>query len=85
VMLMTHAGMFDAEIFQRPTELRADRPATSYLHYGAGIHACAGAALSNLQVPMLVRKLLERDFRATGKLNWSGPFPNSLPVTVEAN
>ncbi len=85
LLLMTQAGMFDSAAFHHPTELRPDRPLTSYLHYGGGVHACSGAALSNAQVPMLVGKLLERGFRATGKLKWAGPFPNSLPVTVDRN
>jgi cytochrome P450 len=85
LILLIHAGMFDAKAFQEPTVMRCDRPSGSYLHYAAGVHACAGRALSNLQVPMLVAKLLERDYQVSGKFKWAGPFPNRLPVTLGRN
>ncbi len=85
LLLLTHAAMFDPKAFQSPTDFRPDRPMTSYLHYGGGVHACSGAAMSNLQVPMMVRKLLQRNYRTIGKMKWAGPFPNHLPIAFDRN
>jgi cytochrome P450 len=43
VVLWTHAAMFDAAAFPDPLAMRSDRPVASYLHFGAGLHPCAGA------------------------------------------
>ncbi len=83
LMIFTHAAMFDAKAFNTPTALRPDRPAGTYLHFGSGVHACAGRALSDLQIPMLVGKLLARNYRVTGRMKWAGPFPNSLPISFD--
>jgi cytochrome P450 len=81
LMLMTSAAMFDPAAFPDPMKIMPDRSMASYLHFGLGVHACAGRALSELQVPMLVGKLLERDYRIDGKMKWAGPFPDSLPIS----
>ena len=83
VILFTHAAMFDERAFNKAMTLRPDRPAASYLHYGGGVHACAGRALADMQVPMLVARLIARNFQVTGKMGWAGPFPDRLPVRVE--
>jgi cytochrome P450 len=85
VYLLTGAAMFDAKVFHRPMELRPDRPASAYLHFGAGVHACAGRAMAELQIPMLVGKLLDRNAQVTGKMRWAGPFPNHLPMICGGN
>lgn len=82
LFLFTHAAMFDAGAFNNPLHFRPDRPATSYLHYGGGVHACAGRALADMQVPMLVQAFLERDFRISGRMKWAGPFPDRLRVEL---
>jgi cytochrome P450 len=85
LLLFTQAAMFDADAFNDPTALRPDRPTSAYLHFGSGVHACAGRSLSDVQIPMLVGKLLARDFRLAGRLSWAGPFPNRLPITLDRN
>ncbi len=80
LLLMTSAAMFDTSAFPDPIKVMPDRPMTSYLHFGYGVHACSGAALSTLLIPMMIGKLLERDFRLDGRMKWAGPFPDSLPI-----
>jgi cytochrome P450 len=80
LLLMTGAAMFDTAAFPDPTKIMPDRKMSSYLHFGYGLHACSGAALSTLQIPMFIGKLLERDYRIDGKMKWAGPFPDSLPI-----
>jgi cytochrome P450 len=85
MIVLTSAAMFDPEAFNKPMTVRPDRPASSYLHFGSGIHACAGRALSDLQVPMLVGKLLARNYRVDGSMKWAGPFPDRLPISFDRN
>jgi cytochrome P450 len=81
VIAWTQAAMFDAEVFPDPTQTRPDRPAGAYLHFGGGVHPCAGRALNDRQIPMLVGKLLRRGLTKVGPVGWAGPFPATLPVS----
>ncbi len=83
LLLMTSAAMFDTAAFPDPRKMLADRPMSSYLHFGFGIHACSGRALSELIMPVLIGKLLERNFRLDGAMKWAGPFPDSLMIRFD--
>jgi cytochrome P450 len=83
IFLQTQAAMYDKSAFPHPLVARGDRAIEEYFHFGSGIHACAGRALNRLELPMLVGKMLERDYQIIGKARWAGPFPDSLPVVVK--
>ncbi|HEX5379667.1 MAG TPA: cytochrome P450 [Phenylobacterium sp.] len=83
VFAWTQAAMQDAEAFPDPETLRPDRPADGYLHFGGGLHPCAGRGLSDMQIPMLVSRLLERGVGKVGPMRWAGPFPDHLPVDLD--
>ncbi len=85
VIAWTQAAMFDEEAFPDPPQMRADRPASAYLHFGGGLHPCAGRAINDRQIPMLVGKLLKRGIARVGPVGWAGPFPAKLPVTLGAS
>ncbi len=78
----TQAAMQDAQAFPAPKQMRADRPGGPYLHFGGGLHPCAGRSVSDLQIPMLVSRLLIRGMRSIGQIEWAGPFPDRLPVEL---
>ncbi len=80
VIAWTQAAMFDEEAFPDPPQMRSDRPASAYLHFGGGLHPCAGRAINDRQIPMLVGKLLKRGLGRVGPVGWAGPFPDRLPV-----
>jgi cytochrome P450 len=82
VFIWTQAAMLDAAAFPDPQQMRPDRPAAAYFHFGGGLHPCAGRAVNDLQIPMLVAKLLERGIEKVGKVAWAGPFPDKLPVQL---
>ena len=84
VIAWTQAAMFDAEAFPDPEQIRPDRPAEAYLHFGGGLHPCAGRALNDRQIPLLVGKLLRRGMTKVGAVAWAGPFPAHLPVALGA-
>lgn len=78
VVAWTQAAMNDPEAFPEPRQMRPDRPAAAYLHFGGGLHPCAGRLVNDLQIPMLVGKLLRRGLESVGSVAWAGPFPNRL-------
>ncbi|GAC1577145.1 MAG: cytochrome P450 [Novosphingobium sp.] len=82
VILLSQAAMLDPDAFPSPTEMHATRPLAGYLHFGAGLHPCAGRDVNQWQIPMLVGALLKRRPTAMGKMAWAGPFPAHLPLTL---
>lgn len=84
VLVWTQAAMQDAEAFPAPDQLRPDRAGSAYLHFGGGLHPCAGRAVNDLQIPMLVSKILLRGVVRVGAVAWAGPFPDHLPITLKA-
>jgi cytochrome P450 len=83
IFVWTQAAMLDAAVFPDPQYLRSDRPAAAYLHFGGGLHACAGRAVNAFQIPALVRALVRRRIKSIGTMQWAGPFPAHLPVRFE--
>lgn len=81
MIVWTQAAMLDPDAFPEPQLARPDRGASAYLHFGAGLHPCAGRALNNLQIPMLVGHILPR-MESLGPIQWAGPFPDRLTITL---
>ena len=82
VILLSQAAMLDPDAFPAPTEMHPTRPLAGYLHFGAGLHPCAGRDINQWQIPLLVGALLKRQPLAMGKMAWAGPFPAHLPLTL---
>ena len=78
VFLWTQAAMLDPSMFPRPGTLRPDRPAAAYLHFGGGLHPCAGRAVNAFQIPLLVGTLVRRGISSVGRVDWAGPFPSHM-------
>ncbi len=85
VFAWTQAAMNDAQAFPDPHCLRPDRPARAYLHFGGGLHPCAGRAVNDRQIPVLVANLLRRGVARVGPIAWAGPFPDRLPLTFRTS
>jgi len=85
VIAMTLSGMFDARAFPEPGRFLADRPLEKYLHFGHGMHTCYGLMINGVQLPELVRAVVQLPNvrRATGRFRktiYEGPFPDRLVV-----
>lgn len=78
----TQAAMQDSSIVEDPRRVRPDRDRSIYLHFGGGLHPCAGRAVNGFQIPLLVGGLVRRGLARVGGISWAGPFPNRLPVTL---
>jgi cytochrome P450 len=88
VFAATQSAMLDGEIVRDPDAFRPDRPDTDYLHYGAGLHACLGRYVNDLQVSAIVGSVLRlsglrRAQAEGGELVMAGNFPNSLTVEFD--
>jgi len=82
IILWTQAAMFDPSAFPAPFMMRRDRDADAYLHFGAGLHPCAGRSINAWQLPILVGQLLKQRPTKLGKMRWAGPFPAHLPLDL---
>jgi cytochrome P450 len=75
------SAMFDGEVLERPGEVRPDRPAQAYLHFGWGLHTCFGGHINAVSLPALLAPLLaEPGIYAEEPLRRDGPFPDRLVV-----
>jgi cytochrome P450 len=83
VIAWTQAAMLDASAFPDPALLRPDRSPSAYLHFGGGLHPCAGRVVNAFQIPLLVGALVRRGIRTVGPIQWAGPFPDHLPLRFE--
>jgi cytochrome P450 len=78
-------AMFDPRVFHQPGQFRADRPSSSYLHFGAGLHACYGRYINLIQIPELLAALLRLDDlrradSTDGQIRYDGPFPDRFEL-----
>src|SRR5262245_60972976 len=80
VVAWTQAAMLDRDMFPEPLVLKPDRPRAAYLHFGGGLHPCAGRVINEFQIPILVGQLLERGIDRVGRIVWAGSFPDCLVV-----
>lgn len=83
VFAWTQAAMLDAEAFPDPHDLHPERPPAVYLHFGGGLHPCAGRPVNAFQIPVLVGALVRRGIASLGRMRWAGSFPAHLPVRFE--
>ena len=83
IVAWTQAAMLDKSVFPGPSGLRPDRPREPYLHFGGGLHPCAGRAVNDFQIPLLVGLLVRRGIGSVKPIRWSGPFPDHLELRFE--
>jgi cytochrome P450 len=82
VLAATQSAMFDERIVDQPNDFRIDRPAWMDMHFGYGMHTCFGQYVNRVQIPGILKPLLQRSgLKRAGQLQYDGPFPSSLPVS----
>lgn len=87
VLVATQSAMFDQRAVTAPHEFRVDRPWHDYVHFGSGLHTCFGLQINRVHIPALATALLEgprisRAPGAAGKLQFDGPYPSGLGVSL---
>jgi len=84
VIAATQSAMFDERIVDQPNQFRVDRPEYLNMHFGYGLHTCFGQYVNRVQIPGILKPLLKRPgLRRAGELQYDGPFPSSLPVSLD--
>ena len=84
VIAATQSAMFDDRFVDQPNDFRIDRPEYLSMHFGYGLHTCFGQYINRVQVPGILKPLLKRPgLRRGGDLQYDGPFPSSLPVSLD--
>jgi cytochrome P450 len=83
VFAVTLSAMQDARVFDHPARLDPTRPERNYLHFGRGLHLCAGRDLNAIQITYLVGWLLQYQPKRRGTLKFQGPFPEELVIGLE--
>ena len=76
----TQASMFDPAVFPHPSRLDPSRSTRGYMHFGGGLHPCAGRDINAIQLPELVGRLVERGIERAGPARFDGPFLDQLVV-----
>jgi cytochrome P450 len=82
VYAVTIAAMQDPAAFPDPKLLRPDRPDHVYMHFGHGLHECAGRQINAVQVPALVAALVAEGVSGAAGIRFDGPFPDTLMVKL---
>lgn len=85
VLVATQSAMLDARQLRKPKAFKLDRPDYHYMHFGYGMHTCFGEYINGVQIPIIVKALLqceglERLPGERGETEFQGPFPNHLRV-----
>jgi cytochrome P450 len=84
VIAATQSAMFDERFVDRPNEFLIDRPEYLSMHFGYGLHTCFGQYVNRVQIPAILKPLLKHPgLRRAGELQYEGPFPSSLPVSLD--
>ncbi len=84
VLPATQSAMFDERIVDQPNEFRIDRPSYLDMHFGYGLHTCFGQYINRVQIPGILKPVLQRPgLRRAGDLQFDGPFPSSLLVQFD--
>jgi cytochrome P450 len=86
VLAMTSSAMFDSRHVLRPFRFDPSRPASNHMHFGFGMHWCAGVMIARTQITqtfkalLLARPELGRAPGRRGKLALWGLFPDHLYI-----
>jgi cytochrome P450 len=89
VLASTWSAMFDDTRIADPYAFNTNRPASDYMLFGFGVHACLGVLIAEAQIlqtmkALLRRKNLRRAPGNKGRMKWLGQFPGKLTVKFDA-
>jgi cytochrome P450 len=85
VLISTRSAMRDGLQLPAPSGFAIDRPESVYMHLGYGMHTCLGDQISRIQVPEIVRRILQiPGVRPAADIDYAGgPFPERYPITYD--
>jgi cytochrome P450 len=88
VLVATQSAMFDEQYVDGPHDFRLDRAPRDALHFGHGLHTCFGQYINRVQIPGILKPLLQRQnlrraVGAAGQYQKSGPLAGSLTLQFD--
>jgi cytochrome P450 len=86
VLASNLSAMFDPLAVRDPAHFRTDRPWSTYMLWGYGMHTCFGAHLNRVSLPAILKPLLQQDRlrRTNGGIDTAGtPFPVHLELAFD--
>lgn len=84
VFAVTLSAMQDERVFDSPKTLDPDRPPHLYMHFGRGMHQCAGRDVNALQIPALIAALMRFNPSGHVRVKNAGPFPDQFFVRIRS-
>jgi cytochrome P450 len=86
VLVSTRSAMRDGRQLDAASGFAIDRPESVYMHLGYGLHTCLGDQVSRVQVPEIVRRILQiPGVRPAGPIDLAGgPFPERYLIRYDA-
>lgn len=85
VLVSTRSAMRDGRQVKTPGSFVIDRPDYHYMHLGYGMHTCLGDQVSRVQVPEIVKRILQiPGVRPVGGIDMQGgPFPERYLIAYD--
>jgi len=81
VLASTQSAMFDSRRIDSPWRFNEDRDASDYMHFGYGLHWCAGVHIARAQITQTFKALLSHgEFKCAGSMRRRGTFPDHLTL-----
>jgi len=80
VVVLRGGAMHDPAAFEHPKLLNPSRPPDRYLHFGRGIHQCSGRDFNAIQIPELIKALLQYDISGQPQIRTRGLVPDQLII-----
>jgi cytochrome P450 len=86
VLISTRSAMRDGLQLPAASSFAIDRPESVYMHLGYGMHTCLGDQISRIQVPEIVRRILQLPgVRPVADPDYAGgPFPERYLISYDA-
>ncbi len=86
VLISTRSAMRDGRVLPAANDFCIDRPAYHYMHMGYGMHTCLGDQVSRVQLPAIIKCLLQlpgvHEVSPIDKKG--GPFPESYVIGFDS-
>ena len=84
IFLMSLSAMFDGRAVENPKAFNPDRPFSTYLYFGLGLHTCYGNHVNFVSIPEMLAAVLRRpNLKPVGKVVPEGPFANEWTWTAK--
>ena len=88
VFAANSSAMMDASVVDEPGTFMLDRPSSDYLHFGSGLHTCAGRFISRTQILEVAKQILRlpglrRAQGQDGQVEYDRLFPTRFVVECD--